>query len=79
MLDDRVREFWRAFVAATGIDGEYTAWAFGSDATGLGLLVRDGPKRAGTSLLSEYDDGQGRCRKRAISASSLTGTAILCA
>ena len=52
--------FWRAFVDATGIDGPYTAWAFGSDdevqCTELGLLVRDGPKRATTGLLSDYED-----------------------
>jgi uncharacterized protein YhfF len=37
----------------------YTAWAFGSDAEmadSLGRLVRDGPKRATTSLLSSYLD-----------------------
>ena len=38
----------------------YTAWAFGPGddprlATELALLVRDGPKRATTSLLVEYD------------------------
>jgi len=47
--DDRVSRFWSAFVAATGTDGDHTAWGFGSDpgmATELGLLVRDGPKRA---------------------------------
>jgi hypothetical protein len=50
--------FWRAFVDATGIDGPYTAWGFGNDAgmaDALGLLVRDGPKRATTSLLSWYE------------------------
>ena len=25
-----VEAFWRRFVAATGIDGPYTAWGFGS-------------------------------------------------
>lgn len=52
-------DFWRAFVDATGVDGPYTAFAFGNDpemADELGLLVRDGPKRATTSLLSEYED-----------------------
>jgi uncharacterized protein YhfF len=58
-LDPRVRRFWRRFVAATGIDGEYTAWSFGSDATALGLLVRDGTKRATASNYSWYrDDGE---------------------
>ena len=57
--DPAVEEFWRSFVAATGIDGPYTAWAFGNDpdmADSLGRLVRDGPKRATASLLSSYHD-----------------------
>ena len=57
----RIEGFWREFVAATGIEGEYTAWGFGSDPemlTELGLLVRDGPKRATASLPSEYEPGE---------------------
>ena len=57
----RVEAFWDEFVAATGIDGEHTAWGFGSGpemATELGLLVRDGPKRATASLRSEYAPGE---------------------
>jgi uncharacterized protein YhfF len=53
-----VEEYWRAFVEATGIYGSYTAWGFGNDpemADALGVLVRDGPKRATTSLLSWYE------------------------
>jgi uncharacterized protein YhfF len=53
-----VEAFWRSFVDATGIDGPYSAWSFGNDpatADELGLLVRDGPKRATTSLLSWYE------------------------
>jgi uncharacterized protein YhfF len=53
-----VEEFWRRFVAASGVDAPYTAWGFGSDpemATELGLLVRDGPKRATASLRADYD------------------------
>jgi uncharacterized protein YhfF/molybdopterin-guanine dinucleotide biosynthesis protein A len=53
----RVEAFWSEFVAATGIDGAHTAWGFGADpetATELGLLVRDGPKRATASLRSVY-------------------------
>ena len=49
---------WRSFVEETGIDGPYTAWAFGNApamADDLGRLVRDGPKRATTSLLSWYE------------------------
>jgi uncharacterized protein YhfF len=56
-----VEAFWRRFVAATGIDGSYTAWGFGSDAemaTELGLLVRDGPKRATASLRADYGDDE---------------------
>jgi uncharacterized protein YhfF len=51
------QEYWSRFVAATGIDGPYTAWGFGNSeemATELGLLVRDGPKRATASLRSAY-------------------------
>jgi uncharacterized protein YhfF len=53
-----VEAFWRSFVDATGIDGPYSAWSFGNEpamADELGLLVRDGPKRATTSLLSWYE------------------------
>jgi uncharacterized protein YhfF len=56
-----VEEYWRRFVAATGVDGPHTAWGFGNTAemaTTLGLLVRDGPKRATASLRSWYDDGE---------------------
>ncbi len=59
--DPAVEEFWRSFVAATGIDGPHTAWAFGKDpemADSLGRLVRDGPKRATASLLSSYHDDE---------------------
>jgi uncharacterized protein YhfF len=62
MEEDRaaaVTEFWRSFVEATGIDGPYTTDSFGSDpemADELGRLVRDGQKRATTSLLSEYEE-----------------------
>lgn len=50
-----VEEFWNRFVATTGIDGTYEAWAFGGPsfpnmATELALLVRDGPKRATAGL-----------------------------
>jgi uncharacterized protein YhfF len=60
VVAQRVEGFWRTFVDATGIDGEHTAWGFGSDddpaeRTQLGLLVRDGPKRATTSRVDDYD------------------------
>jgi len=57
----RVEAFWAEFVAATGIAGPHTAWSFGNDpamATELGLLVRDGPKRATAGLRSEYEPGE---------------------
>ena len=57
--DSPLEEFWRSFVAATGLEGSYTAWGFGNDAEmadSLSRLVRDGPKRATTSLLSSYED-----------------------
>jgi uncharacterized protein YhfF len=57
LAEARVEAFWAEFVAATGIDGAHTAWGFGSDptmATELGLLVRDGPKRATAGLRSQY-------------------------
>jgi uncharacterized protein YhfF len=59
MSDDRGAQFWEQFVSATAIDGAHTAWGFGNDAemaTELGLLVRDGPKRATASLRSWYED-----------------------
>jgi uncharacterized protein YhfF len=59
MTTPAIEAFWRSFVEATGIDGPYSAWAFGNDAAmadELGMLVRDGPKRATTSLLSWYED-----------------------
>lgn len=62
MREDReaeVSEFWRSFVDATGIEGTYVTESFGSDAETadeLGRLVRDGQKRATTSLLSSYEE-----------------------
>jgi uncharacterized protein YhfF len=55
-----VEAFWRSFADPTGIDAPYEAWAFGGDdtpelATELGLLVRDGPKRATTARLDSYE------------------------
>ena len=55
-----VEAFWRAFADATGVEALFEAWAFGGDdtpelATELGLLVRDGPKRATTGLLRSYE------------------------
>jgi uncharacterized protein YhfF len=55
-----VEAFWCAFAEASGVEAPYEAWAFGGDdtpelATELGLLVRDGPKRATTGLLASYE------------------------
>ena len=63
-----IEAFWSAFVAATGIDGPYESWAFGDPslpdlATGLALLVRDGPKRATAGLASDYEDENGALPK----------------
>jgi uncharacterized protein YhfF len=56
---DAVARFWAAYSAASGHSGPYTAWGFGDPAhpelmTKLGLLVRDGPKRATTGLEADY-------------------------
>lgn len=55
-----VRAFWSSFADATGTDAPYGSWAFGGDdtpelATELALLVRDGPKRATTGMLSVFE------------------------
>lgn len=60
---EAVGRFWAEYTAATGETGPYTAWGFGDDAkpalmTKLGLLVRDGPKRATTSLVAGYADDE---------------------
>lgn len=56
-----IEGFWTEFVAATGTDASYTAWAFGADddrdqQTRLGRLVLEGPKRATTGRLADYED-----------------------
>ena len=50
-IEAEVEAMWAAYVAATGATGPYVAWGFADDSnpelmTKLGLLVRDGPKRA---------------------------------
>ena len=57
---DPVDEFWQAFAAATGVRAGYEAWSFGDEsrpalADELAHLVLDGPKRATTGLLAEYE------------------------
>ncbi len=64
MSNDRVRQFWDDFAAATGVEAGYRVEAFGGPdrpdlADSLALLVRDGPKRATAGLPAEYaDDGE---------------------
>ena len=61
-MSESVEQFWQRYLAAGGKDGAYTAWRFGDTpemATRLGLLVRDGPKRATASLVSDYPEGGG--------------------
>jgi len=58
-LSEEVRGFWAAYATASGESGPYSAWGFGDDGkpglmTELGLLVRDGPKRATTSREDDY-------------------------
>jgi uncharacterized protein YhfF len=59
-----VSAFWSAYAEATGASGPYTAWGFGVPEqpglmTKLGLLVRDGPKRATTGRLDDFEkDGE---------------------
>ena len=61
---DAVVAFWADYAAVTGATGPYQVWGFGDDAkpdlmTELGLLVRDGPKRATTSREDDYEkDGE---------------------
>jgi uncharacterized protein YhfF len=56
-----VERFWARFLAETGgLDGPYRVGGFAEEypevATELGLLVRDGPKRATAGLLVEYEE-----------------------
>ena len=56
-----IDDMWSEFAAAVGVDAAYTAWGFGDpgrpdQVSQLGLLVRDGPKRATAGLLSDYDE-----------------------
>jgi len=56
---NEVEAFWAEFAAATGADAPYEATAFAETspnlATELGLLVRDGPKRATAGVWAEYE------------------------
>ena len=58
-----VAAFWADYVAATGAAGSYTAWGFGDEGkpdlmTKLGLLVRDGPKRATTGRVEDFNEAE---------------------
>ena len=59
-----VQAFWDAYVSATGVEAAFEPWWFGNDTdvaeqTQLGRLVIEGPKRATTSLLADYErDGE---------------------
>lgn len=59
-----VTRFWADYAAASGAAEPYAVWGFGDDEkpdlmTKLGLLVRDGPKRATTSREDDYEkDGE---------------------
>jgi uncharacterized protein YhfF len=57
---EAVAAFWADYAAATGATGSYTAWGFGDEGkpdlmTKLGLLVRDGPKRATTGREEDFN------------------------
>ena len=52
--------FWADYAAASGASGPYTSWGFADDGhlelmTKLGLLVRDGPKRATAGREADFD------------------------
>ncbi|MBF8289792.1 MAG: hypothetical protein HW391_760 [Chloroflexi bacterium] len=60
---DAIAWFWEEYAAASGASGSYTAWGFGDESlpelmTELGLLVRDGPKRATTSTEAAFASGE---------------------
>ena len=58
-----VEAFWAAYVAATGYVGPHWTWGFGDGSsptlmTELGLLVRDGPKRATAGREADFDEAE---------------------
>jgi uncharacterized protein YhfF len=58
-IEAEVAALWAEYAAATGATGAYTAWGFADDdkpdvMTELGLLVRDGPKRATTAREDDF-------------------------
>lgn len=48
------QELWNDFTAATGVQAEYEAWAFGDDPDGLLRLVLAGTKSATASAAALY-------------------------
>ena len=48
-------EMWQSFSEVTGTTDPYEAWAFGSDADKLALLVLEGKKTATAGLLIWYE------------------------
>jgi uncharacterized protein YhfF len=56
---DAVQAMWDEFAAATGVVDDHTVEAFAEGdptlSTELGLLVRDGPKRATASVVAAYE------------------------
>lgn len=59
MQSPSIAAMWAEFSTQTGIEAEFDAWSFGSEAvpgmaTELALLVRDGPKRATAGVRDEY-------------------------
>jgi len=52
---------WAEFAGAEVVNDDFAAWTFGPGddatlATKLAVIVRDGPKRATTSLLLDYEE-----------------------
>lgn len=66
MAQEDIAQFWDRFASDRDVDAPYEAWAFGNDesddpgqirlADKLAVLVLEGPKRATTSLLSDYEE-----------------------
>lgn len=48
------QELWNEFTAATGVQADYEAWAFGGDPDGLLRLVLEGTKTATASAAALY-------------------------
>ena len=58
-----VAAFWDDYARASGASGSYAAWGFADPGhpelmTKLGLLVRDGPKRATAGREADFDEDE---------------------